>query len=94
MEGIFSPNIVDKSIQNQESQNYSPFNEALNFEEKFDDTKNKKPKKRKIQKIQFLSVKNVGKLIYLILLYILITKQNIQIISQTGREEDQKKKKN
>ena len=37
MEGIFSSNISDKSIQNQESQNYPPFNETFNFKEKFDD---------------------------------------------------------
>lgn len=61
MEGIFSPNINDKSIQNQESQNYSPFNEALNFEEKFDDTKNKKPKKKKNSENTIFKCEECGK---------------------------------
>jgi len=61
MEGIFSPNINDKSIQNQESQNYSPFNETFNFEEKFDDTKNKKPKKKKNSENTIFKCEECGK---------------------------------
>ena len=61
MEGIFSPNINDKSIQNQESQNYSPFNEAFNFEEKFDDSKNKKTKKKKNSENTIFKCEECGK---------------------------------
>ena len=61
MEGIFSSNISDKTIQNQESQNYPPFNETFNFEEKFDDVKNKKPKKKKNSENTIFKCEECGK---------------------------------
>ena len=61
MEGIFSPNISNKSFQNQESQNYSPFNETINFEEKYDDIKSKKPKKKKNAENTLFKCEECGK---------------------------------